>query len=136
MQARLCFAIAATLVPISCEGGEPPPIADATSDQISVSRLIATPLIYHQRGLIRVSGWCRVEFEHNALYVSRNAAARRSTREAVWLTLGWPVSKEIQALDGEHVTVEGRFDANNRGHFRAFFAALEDIRRIERSSPP
>jgi hypothetical protein len=40
------------------------------------------------------------------------------------------------ALDGEHVTVEGRFNVHNQGHQGTFAGALEEIRRMERSPPP
>jgi hypothetical protein len=92
-------------------------------------------MVYHQRGFLRVTGWCRVEFEGNSLYPSSEAMTGRREKEAVWLTFGWPVSKETLALNGAYVAVEGRFNIHHTRYDGAFAGAIEDIRRIERVSP-
>jgi hypothetical protein len=130
-------AVLASLLVAACGTGVPlPPVAAHPADPVSLAQLLAPPLIYHQRGFVRVSGWCRIEFEGNSLYRSRDARTGWSADRAVWLDLGWPVSDEIRALDAEHVTVEGRFNTHNRGHEGMYAGAIEDIRRIERSPPP
>jgi hypothetical protein len=91
-------------------------LRDNPADQVLLSQLLARPLVYHQRGFVRVSGWCRIEFEGNSLYHSRDAGTGWINDRAIWLGLGWPVSDKILALDGEHVTVEGRFNTHNTGH--------------------
>lgn len=78
---------------------------------------------------VRLTGWCRIEFEDTALYETRDAWKNRNS-VAIWLKVGWPVSKELLALNGRRVSVEGRFDADAHGHMGGFAGTIEDIHEI------
>jgi hypothetical protein len=139
--ARLCLLttlVVAGAILVSCGTTEPPPIPGDPAYPVAITDLLARPMVYHQRGVLRFTGWCRIEFEGNSLYPSPETMSSRRDKEALWLNLGWPVSKELLALNGEHVVVEGRFNMHNKGHFGAYLGAIEDIRRIEApsSNPP
>jgi hypothetical protein len=45
------------------------------------------------------------------------------------------VADDVRVLNGEYVLVEGSFDAEQKGHWRAFKGMLTNISRIERSYP-
>lgn len=113
----------------SCNEGSSPPI-QGTANTVTWADVLAFPEKYDGH-LVRLTGWCRVEFEGTALYATRGAFEGRDASNALWLTLGWPASPEMLALDGQKVVVEGRLNGSLRGHLNAFRASLLDIQRIE-----
>ena len=115
---------------MACSDPRLPQVKGPRAEQVQFAGLVTAPENF--RGtLVRVSGWCRIEFEGNALYPTRAAWESRDSNRAVWLQLGWPVSPEIRALDGARVVVEGRFIPDDHGHLAAFAGSLEEIQRIE-----
>jgi hypothetical protein len=130
----LLFLLFSTTVVVACRGPEAVPVAKAQPELVSVERLLESPTSY-TRGPLRVAGWCRIEFEGNALYSTKEALERGTEKGAIWLALGWPVSPDTRELDGTPIIVEGRFNINTKGHGGAFAGALEDIQRITRSTP-
>jgi hypothetical protein len=118
------------LISVAC-GSEPLPSAQRPLPN-TLSDLVADPGRF-DGARIQVSGWCRVEFEGNALYADKAAFERRVTDRAVWLNLGWPVTDRILALNGTHVVVEGLFDARRKGHEALFRGTVVEVSRIEQT---
>jgi hypothetical protein len=95
-------------------------------DELTVSEVIAAPQKF-QRTRLRVKGVCRIEFEGTALYTNREAMNDRTSAEAIWLTVGWPVPSDVQGLDGKEVSIEGTFDLGKKGHDAAYVGSLVDV---------
>lgn len=123
MKALLPVALAALFV--ACDL-EMPRVKQPSADDVSLPALVAEPGRYHG-ALIRVTGWSRLEFEGNAIYLSAEDFTNRTNGRAVWLSLGWPVEAEVRAMDGKRVVAEGRFSVIHKGHDGAFVGSLEDV---------
>lgn len=124
----LCVLLLAAV--ISGCGDEPlPPVHGTVVEEMEFNRLLTTASD-HNRALIRVTGWCRVEFEGNSLFVTREGYEQRKHDQGVWLNLGWPVSADVLALNGQRVVVEGRFFAEDTGPY-PFAGMILEIQRIE-----
>jgi hypothetical protein len=118
------------LASMACSDAPLPKVNGPRAEEVQIADLLTTPENF-RRTLVRVSGWCRIEFEGDALYPTRAAWETRDTKRAVWLQLGWPVSPEIRALDGARVVVEGRFVPDDHGHLDAFAGSVEEIQKID-----
>ena len=94
---------------------------------VSLLQLIATPPEYSGK-LVRVIGFCHLEFEGNGLYVHREDFVHAISKNAVWLG----VAEEKKGLSDQYVLVEAIFDARDTGHMGMFAGALRDVTRIER----
>ena len=116
----------------ACTGQGPlPTVYGADPINVSLVQLIATPRDFHGK-LVRVRGFCHLEFEGNALYLHRDDPEWGILRNAVWLALDWPPvpddQKTLRAqLSDRYVLVEGVFDAKSGD----FSGSLGDIQRIE-----
>lgn len=99
---------------------------DEPSD-VSLLQLIANPRDYDGE-LVRVIGFCRLEFEGNALYLHREDYEHGISKNAIWLDVERPAS----GLSNQYVLVEGVFDAGHNGHMSMFSGSLGKIRRMER----
>lgn len=132
-QRGLILGVFVTAVTMAC-GNEPlPKAAGPQPANVVLSDLLANPIAY-DGALLRVSGWCSVAFEGNALWLDKETYERNMTDRAVWLNLGWPVSDDIRALDRMYVVVEGRFDGYQKGHEAQFKGMFSEVSRIERTS--
>ena len=101
--------------------------------RVSLIQLIARPSDYHGR-LVEVPGFCRLEFEGNALYVHKEDFERVIFKNALWLDVGWPVPEQWRAMSDEYVVVQAVFDAELRLHAE-FSGVLRDVRSIQRRQP-
>ena len=126
----LCVLLLLLAAIVSGCGHEPLPAVHGTvAEEMEFNRLITTASD-HNRALVRVTGWCRVEFEGNSLFVTREGYEQRKHNQGVWLNLGWPVSADVLALNGQWVVVEGRFFADDTGPY-GFAGMILEIQRIE-----
>ncbi|TSC77719.1 MAG: hypothetical protein G01um101424_342 [Parcubacteria group bacterium Gr01-1014_24] len=121
---------------VACSGGDTPlPQVHAATVQeaqdVSLVQLIANPSQYDGK-LVRVIGFCRLEFEGNALYLHREDFEHSISKNAVWLQVGWPVPENLRAMSDEYVIVEATFSAEHKGHFGAFSGSLDEVKRLDR----
>lgn len=73
---------------------------------------------------VQVDGFLHYSFEDVALYPSMNS----KPEEAIWLSLKFPkeISDiDIERLDGLYITIVGKVDTLNKGHYGAYFASLD-----------
>jgi hypothetical protein len=134
MRTHLLVLVGAIAV-MACTAEEPsPPVHAAEPRDVSLVQLIANPTEYHGK-LVRVIGFCRLEFEGNALYLHREDFERGIAKNAVWLSVGWPVPEPRRQLSDEYVLVEGIFDGEARGHMSSFSGELRSITRMDRWPP-
>jgi hypothetical protein len=120
------------LVAAGCDASVPAVQRSSPVDDVPMISILNEPRKFNAVRL-RVRGICRIEFEGNALYLSRESHDERYGKQAIWLQLGWPVKPEIQQLDGRDVIVEGTYDAAATGHMGMFAGALKDIQGITAS---
>ena len=104
-----------------------PSTSSAEPVDVSLLQLIATPSEYGGK-VVRVIGFCHLEFEGNGLYLHREDFERAISKNAIWLD----VDRDKQALSDQYVLVEGTFDGRGRGHLGMFAGSLTDVSRIER----
>jgi hypothetical protein len=97
---------------------------------VSLVQLIANPSEYHGK-FVRVIGFCRLEFEGDALYLHREDFEQGITKNAVWLDVGRSISMSSRDLSDGYVLVEGVFNAEDKGHMDLFSGCLREIKRIE-----
>ncbi len=121
---------------IACSSGDIslPQVQMATTQEpqdVSLVQLIANPNKYH-KSLVRVIGFCRLEFEGNALYIHRDDFEYSISKNGVWIQVGWPIPEDFREMSDEYVIVEAIFDAEQKGHFGMFSGSLEEVRRLDR----
>ena len=97
---------------------------------VSLVQLIANPSEYNGT-LVRVIGYCRLEFEGDALYLHREDFEYGITKNAVWLDVESLISTHHRDLSGGYVIVEGAFDSQDKGHMDLFSGCLKKIKRFE-----
>ena len=91
-------------------------------------RVIALPEKYHRR-TIQLIGYINLEFEGNALYLSRELFLHGGSGDAIWVDVE---GMKIQpAFRRGRVIIEGTFNAERRGHFGMFAGTLESISRLD-----
>ena len=103
------------------------------SEHVSLLQLIVRGSDYEGR-LVRVIGFCRLEFEGSALFLHREDFAQLITKNAVFLDTEWPVRKDWRELSDEYVVVEGIFDPKAKGHFGAYSGVLNKVQTMKRWS--
>jgi len=125
---RSALSLCVGVLAISCGVQQPLPVVQASDPKsISLVQLVANPAEWHGK-LVRVIGFCHLEFEGDALYFHRDDFEQAISKNAVWLD----VPEGRQALSDQYVLVEGVFDAESHGHLGAFSGVLKDVRRMER----
>ena len=108
------------------------PARDNHIEDVTMIQLIATPERYHGK-LVRVVGVGNLEFEGNAIYLSKDDISYQ-VYNAVWLdfdnntTLSYAEAKKH---NGKYVIVEGIFDKDHSGHMGLFHGAITNISRYE-----
>jgi hypothetical protein len=95
---------------------------------LSVVQLLANPDKY-QNQLVMVTGFCRIEFEGNAVYLHQDDYTYGNTKNGLWLSIN-PQKVGVKFEKG-HCLVVGRFDAKNQGHMGLFSGSLNNISRLE-----
>jgi hypothetical protein len=114
--------------------------ADQEFADASLIQLLATPEKFTGKR-VRVSGYLRVKFEGNALYLSKDAADYIISEHALWTDYAEHPSLEpanptkgkqpkLADFDARFVLIEGTFDALQRGHMGMFGGTIRDITRV------
>jgi hypothetical protein len=100
---------------------------------VSIIRLIAMPERYTGKR-IAVIGYCWLEFEGDALYLSEEDHRHLVAENALWLTLTAEQAARYASLRGKYVMAIGTLRAG-RGHGGNFAASVE-VERLEDWSAP
>lgn len=98
---------------------------------VSLIELIAKPEAYHGKR-VRLIGYVRLEFEGNAIYISKESYDAGISKNALWLDP--PPSSSLAkgvAWGPRYAIVEGRFDATNLGHMGMFSGTITDTTRLD-----
>jgi hypothetical protein len=117
--------------PLFAPAGEPMCIA-ARGEACSVSliALIANPAKYAGKK-VQIIGFATLEFEGNAVYLSKEGAEIGDNASAIWLDLEGLSVSNPEKLNRQFVLIAGTFDAENRGHIGMFAGTIKSIFRLE-----
>ena len=122
---------AAVVVLASCQASEPlPRVYGSGPIEVSLVHLLADPGRYDGREVV-VVGFCRLEFDGNALYLHREDFEQSIVKNAVWLDLDSPIPQTYRDLSDKYVIVEATFNARDKGHEGLFSGELRAIRRMD-----
>jgi hypothetical protein len=117
--------------PIYAPAGEPVCWAEeGKACQVSLVSLIADPTKYAGKSVVLI-GFATLEFEGNAVYLSKEVAEIGDTANAVWLDIAGLTTPNPEKLNRRYVLVAGTFDAENRGHIGGYAGTLKSISRLE-----
>ena len=103
--------------------------ADSRYQDVSLADLVKRPRDFDQ-SLVRVAGVARFEFEEMTLWVAPQAMIDGMLDQAVWLDVGWPVSKTLNRMNRVSVIVEAKFDADRLGYVGCCRGTLTDIHSV------
>ena len=109
--------------------------------RVSLISLIATPEKYHNKK-VRVIGAGRLEFEGNAICLSKDDLVYGISRNCLWTNVD-PESirstkEKLEEFNDKYVLIEGVFNSENTGHMGMNSGGIENINRYdlwERSRP-
>ena len=94
--------------------------------------LIAAPEKYDKQ-LIRVKGYLNLEFEGNAIYLSKEYCGLGIDKNGLWIDLeGIKIdSKGYSRCNKQYAILEGTFRIDNKGHQNGYSGSITKITRIE-----
>lgn len=92
---------------------------------VSLIELIANPSRFDGK-LVRVTGYLVREFEGDAIYLHRDDYDHAIRRNGLWVTFG-KESPDLRCKTLRYASVQGRFNAKDRGHLGLWSGAIEGI---------
>jgi len=92
-------------------------------------QILVAPDQYHGRQ-VQVLGYCRLEFEGFAIYLSKEDYTY-GLGNMVWLKFEKDEDITPQRRKIEYCLVQGTYNAKDRGHMGLFIGAIENIKRYE-----
>ncbi len=98
---------------------------------VSLIQLIATPGTYHEQR-VTASGILSLDFEGTLLYLGEADRFQGLVMNSIWLGLEPEQIETYRSLEGGCVVLEGRFNAQRRGHLSLLAGTIEDILYIRR----
>ncbi|HLP08077.1 MAG TPA: hypothetical protein VK178_07915 [Opitutaceae bacterium] len=96
--------------------------------RVSIIRLIASPENYEGK-CVQVTGFLRIEFEGNALYLAETDYRHRIGKNGLWVDASDERLRELSNFSGHYVLIEGVFEPDDTGHMGAFSGAIRDVNR-------
>ena len=104
------------------------PQSHAEIADVSLIRLLASPDRYEGK-LVRVSGFVRLQFEGNAIYLHQEDFQHHLTSNGLWLGDVKCVGRGGKDVKSGYAIVEGKFTATSRGHMNLWSGELSDVQR-------
>ena len=102
---------------------------------VPLVRLIVLPEKHHGM-TVRITGFVRIEFEGNALYLHQEDDAQGLTDNGIWLDVPEALRRNAAAVNGKYGIVEGVFDAKHQGHMGLWSGTIRKITRMDVWSDP
>jgi hypothetical protein len=99
---------------------------DGQMARVSIIELIATPRVWDGK-LVRVQGFCHIEFEETGLYLHREDADLMNSLNGVWLEVDLA---KYKSFNEQFVVVEGRFAAGPQDHLGIWRGSIRDVIKI------
>jgi len=103
---------------------------DSLPKMVSIIDLIANGQKYDGKKVF-VKGFIVVEFEGNAIYLSRDDCEQGNTKNGIWLAFSKDSldGKSVQDFNRSYGGLFGTFDTKNYGHLGLFSGTLKGIDR-------
>lgn len=97
----------------------------------SIVQILADPKAYHGK-TVRIRGFIRIEFEGDAIYLSKLDSDNSVSQNALWLSFKQATvsRQDTMKYDKKYVSIEGVFDMNDLGHGSLFQGTIQKISRI------
>ncbi len=100
---------------------------DSNRKLVSIINLISQPSEYNGNDVV-VSGFLRIKFESNALYLTSDHAKYQIFSNSIWLNLPENMTEKTKKeLNNRYVRVEGIFDSKDTGHMGIFRGSINII---------
>lgn len=93
---------------------------------ISIVQLIAEPDKYDGKAVL-VSGFLRLEFEGNILYMHKEDYEYGLYKNAVWIVRNKEIDENAHGVDLHYVELAGTFSAKEQGHRSLTSGSIRDI---------
>lgn len=89
--------------------------------------ILNSPDKFHNQE-IEITGVFHEQFEDHAIYLSRTS----DKKEALWVDFSeiFTLLNSFSGLDGQIVTITGRFDKNDKGHLGQYQGSLKEAKLI------
>lgn len=104
---------------------------------VSLVAVFGNPAALDRR-IVQVKGWCVIEPEEAAIYLSKEDSEYLRTQNALWLdvdfTRGVNLGKPLPQSLNWPCLVEARLAVGIGGHMERFPGRLVEIRRLEKTS--
>jgi hypothetical protein len=112
-----------------------PPQAGASPQQpiaVSLVQLIAKPEAFDGK-YVQVQGFVCIEHEGTAIYLHREDAEHMLTRNGLWLAVNdaAPAGSSEAMVKDRYALIEGRFNAQSKGHRGLWSGAIENVTRMQ-----
>ena len=104
------------------------PLIPNEPERVSIIQLIATPERYEGHRVV-VQGFCRLEFEEQALYLHREDSDAMNSANGLWLA----IEGKHKDVNDRFVLVEGVYTSKSHGHLGAWPGEIRNISRLERA---
>lgn len=100
--------------------------------EVSLIQLIANPEHYNGKRVM-VSGYLHLQFEGNAIYLSKTDYDMRFAKNGIWIGLNEYVRRNSQTSDfsDQYVRLIGIFNSKSKGHEGAWSGSIDDVYSIE-----
>ena len=98
---------------------------------VSPIKVIANPTMFDGKRL-QVLGFMHLEFEGNAIYISREDHEYGLYKNGLWLEIPRSDPLHCNEVNDSYVIIDGVFSATNRGHGGFFSGAIENITLCKR----
>jgi hypothetical protein len=98
---------------------------------VSLVRVIANPKEFDGKR-IQVMGFIHLEFEGDAIYLSREDYQYGLDQNAIWLSIPKAEVEKYREINDSYAVVEGTFNADVKGHMGSFSGSIENITMLRR----
>lgn len=98
-------------------------------EDISLVRLISNPEHFNKSQII-TSGFLRLEFEGNALYLHESDYSNRITKNGIWVDISRCNSTLLPEINNSYVMIEGTYNSDELGHLGLYSGTISDVKRI------
>jgi starvation-inducible outer membrane lipoprotein len=102
---------------------------------VSLVQLLAAPAEFDGKTVL-VTGFLRLEFEGNCLYLHKDDYEHLITKNGVWIVRNEIINAKADTLNMHYVVIAGTFSAKNKGHMSLFSGSLGNITAASLSIKP
>lgn len=101
---------------------------------VSMVQLLAEPQQFNGKR-VQVMGFVHLEFEGNAIYLSKEDYKYGMEKNGLWLSISQTDRENREnysQINNNYVVVEGTFNAEIKGHFGMWSGSIENITMLKR----